>query len=316
MSIKAYKGFNKDMTCRGFKYEEGKSYKEEVAKCCNSGFHACENPIDVFNYYDPAHSIYREVELNGDTDKDPDDDDSNICAAEIKIGATIDLPGMIKASIDFVMNRVKRERSIDKDNSIVSLKSDNSCVKNSGYSSVASNSGYRSVATNSGDSSVASNSGYSSVASNSGYRSVATNSGYRSVATNSGDSSVATNSGYRSVATNSGDSSVATNSGDSSVATNSGYSSVASNSGYRSVATNSGDSSVASTTDGNSIAVAWGQDGKAKGVKGSYLVLSEWEYIGNGKYNQLGAEMVRVDGKEVKEDTYYMLKKGKVSEVE
>ena len=262
MSIKAYKGFNKDMTCREFKYEEGKSYKEEVAKCCNSGFHACENPIDVFNYYDPAHSIYREVELNGDTDKDPDDDDSKICATEIKIGATIDLPGMIKASIDFVMNRVKRERSIDKDNSIVSLKSDNSCVKNSGYSSVASN---------------------------------------------SGDSSVASNSGDRSVASNSGDRSVASNSGDSSVASNSGYSSVASN---------SGGSSVASTTDGNSIAVAWGQDSKAKGVKGSYLVLSEWEYIGNGKYNQIGAKMVQVDGKEVKEDTYYMLKNGKVLEVE
>lgn len=215
MSIKAYKGFNKDMTCRGFKYEEGKSYKEEVAKCCNSGFHACENPIDVFYYYDPAHSIYREVELNGDTDKDPDSDDSKICATEIKIGSTIDLPGMIKASIDFVMNRVKREKYADEDNSIVSLKSDNSCVKNSGYNSVASTSGYN---------------------------------------------------------------------------------------------------SVASTTDGNSIAVAWGQDSKAKGVKGSYLVLSEWEYIGNGKYNQLGAKMVKVDGKEVKEDTYYTLKDGYVVE--
>ena len=253
MSIKAYKGFNKDMTCRGFKYEEGKSYKEEVAKCCNSGFHACENPIDVFNYYDPAHSIYREVELNGDTDKDPDDDDSKICATEIKIGATIDLPGMIKASIDFVMNRVKREKAVYEDNSIVSLKSDNSCASNSGCSSVASNSGDRSVASNSGD------------------RSVASNSGVRSVA---------------------------------------------SNSGVRSVASNSGDRSVASTTDGNSIAVAWGQDSKAKGVKGSYLVLSEWEYIGNGKYNQIGAKMVQVDGKEVKEDTYYMLKNGKVLEVE
>ena len=64
--IKAYKGFNKDMTCRDFRYEEGKEYEEERAKACNCGFHACEYPLDCLGYYDPAHSVYREVEQSGE----------------------------------------------------------------------------------------------------------------------------------------------------------------------------------------------------------------------------------------------------------
>lgn len=59
--MKAYKGFNKDMTCRGFQFEEGKSYEEKEVKLCSKGFHACENPIDCLNYYRPSNSVYHEV---------------------------------------------------------------------------------------------------------------------------------------------------------------------------------------------------------------------------------------------------------------
>lgn len=58
--IKSYKGFNKDMTCRGFQYEE------ETADACHSGFHACEYPLDCFNYYSPNESVYHEVEQSGE----------------------------------------------------------------------------------------------------------------------------------------------------------------------------------------------------------------------------------------------------------
>lgn len=61
--MKTFKGFKKDMTCRGFKYEEGKSYKNNNAKCCETGFHGCEYPLDCFNYYDPASSEFHEVEI-------------------------------------------------------------------------------------------------------------------------------------------------------------------------------------------------------------------------------------------------------------
>ena len=50
MSVKAFKGFNKDLTCRGFQYEEGKEFETERAESCEAGFHACEYPLDVFRY--------------------------------------------------------------------------------------------------------------------------------------------------------------------------------------------------------------------------------------------------------------------------
>ena len=66
--MKAYKGFTKNMTCHGgFQYEEGKSYHENNAKLCDHGFHACEYPLDCFNYFPPAKSVFCEVELDGIT---------------------------------------------------------------------------------------------------------------------------------------------------------------------------------------------------------------------------------------------------------
>lgn len=64
--MRAFKGFNKDLTCRGYQYEEGKEFHTERAECCDTGFHACEYPLDCFGYYDPAHSVFHEVELSGE----------------------------------------------------------------------------------------------------------------------------------------------------------------------------------------------------------------------------------------------------------
>ena len=71
--MKAYKGFNKDMTCRGFQYEEGKTYETDKAELCNSGFHACENPLDCFYYYAPGESVYHEVEIDDNGQRQKDD---------------------------------------------------------------------------------------------------------------------------------------------------------------------------------------------------------------------------------------------------
>ena len=64
--MKAYKGFNKDMTCRGYQYKEGETYTTDKAKMCYVGFHACENPIDCLRHYEPHNSVYHEVELDGE----------------------------------------------------------------------------------------------------------------------------------------------------------------------------------------------------------------------------------------------------------
>ena len=99
--MKAYKGFNKDMTCRGFQFEEGKAYEHEGnVKVCESGFHACESPLNCFDYYSPASSVYHEVEVDGDISKS--DDDTKISAKNIKIGARLDIAGLVQAQFEYV----------------------------------------------------------------------------------------------------------------------------------------------------------------------------------------------------------------------
>jgi hypothetical protein len=103
--MKAYKGFNKDMTCRGFQFEEGKAYEEPEAKPCESGFHACENPLDCLSYYSPANSVFHEVELEDVNNERRED--SKVCAKRITIGARLSFAGIVKWAVSFVFDKVK-----------------------------------------------------------------------------------------------------------------------------------------------------------------------------------------------------------------
>ena len=138
--MKGYKGFNKDMTCRGMQYEEGKIYKmEEEPKCCERGYHFCENPIDCLGYYSPNESIYRQVEATGEISKDEDTSDTKIATNEIKIGAKIDFQTMVKMAIEFTYKHcTKKGKGNNK-------RSNNSVASNTGYKSVASNLGQKSI---------------------------------------------------------------------------------------------------------------------------------------------------------------------------
>ena len=98
--MKAFKGFNKDMTCRGFQYEKGKTYETDEARLCETGFHACERPLDCFSYYAPGNSVYREVELEDVSSERKDD--SKIVGKRIKIGAELDIAGLCKAQFQYV----------------------------------------------------------------------------------------------------------------------------------------------------------------------------------------------------------------------
>ena len=109
-TIKAYKGFNTDMTCRGFQYKVGREYTHKgPVSVCNSGFHACENPIDCLRYYEPGKSVYHEVELGGATDSD----DTKIAASYIRIGARLDIARLCKATFAYVRSKCTNEHNAD-----------------------------------------------------------------------------------------------------------------------------------------------------------------------------------------------------------
>ena len=104
-----YKGMREDMTCQGFQYEVGKTYEHTgPLKCCPSendlqagagGFHACEYPLDVFNYYPPAGNRFFEVEQSGEMDRSGED--SKVASTQIKIGAEISIAGLVKAAVEY-----------------------------------------------------------------------------------------------------------------------------------------------------------------------------------------------------------------------
>ena len=140
--IKAYKGFNKDMTCRDFRYEEGKEYEEDRAEACSCGFHACEHPLDCLGYYDPAHSVYHEVEQSGEISKRSDD--TKVASTKIKIGAIVSIAGLVQAAIEYTKERVKPEAEANEDcgaSSATGYKGASSATGNYGASSATGNCG-------------------------------------------------------------------------------------------------------------------------------------------------------------------------------
>ena len=106
--------------------------------------------------------------------------------------------------------------------------------------------------------------------------------------------------------------SAATNTGNWSAATNTGNQSAATNTGDRSAATNTGNWSAATNTGKDGVAVSWGRRGKARGEKGCYLVLAEYD----DSNNLVCAKMEKVDGERIKENTFYTLKNGEFAVAE
>src|SRR6185437_5240035 len=210
--IVAFKGFDANFQCRGFQYEVGKTYTHDgaVVRCASGGFHACEFPLDVFDYYPPSDSRYAMVKASGSIDRG-DGDDTKFATASLEIVAELRIPDIVSRTEEWILARVDSTKK----------------ESNTGDQSAAINMGYRSAATNMGNRSVATNMGYQSAATNMGHQSAAINTGEQSAATNMGNRSVATNTGSRSAATNMGDRSAAINTGNRSAAEVSGTASVA-----------------------------------------------------------------------------------------
>ncbi len=206
--VTAYKGFKQDLTCRGYQFEIGGTYKHEgEVEACASGFHSCEYPLDVFGYYAPGDSRFAIVKASGQLSRH--DDDSKIASATLVVEAEISMPTMISKAIDWIMARLDSSVEQTVVGDTASNTGDYSAASNTGDCSAASNTGNRSAASNTGDYSAASNTGNRSAASNTGYRSAASNTGDYSAASNTGNRSAASNTGYQSAAEVSGQESVA-----------------------------------------------------------------------------------------------------------
>ncbi|MHC9289853.1 DUF7666 domain-containing protein [Pseudomonas aeruginosa] len=291
--VTAYKGFRQDLTCRGYQFEIGGTYKHDgEVEACASGFHSCEYPLDVFGYYAPGESRFAIVKASGQLSRH--DDDSKIASATLVVEAEISMPTMISRALDWIMSKVDKSVEQTVVGETASNTGDYSAASNTGDYSAASNTGNRSAASNTGDRSAASNTGDYSAASNTGYHSAASNTGYRSAASNTGDYSAASNTG---------DYSAASNTGDYSAASNTGYQSAASNTGDYSAASNTGDYSAAEVSGKESVAASLGIEGRARASAGSAIVLCHRD--DEGRLIHIRASKVGENG--VEPDTWYQL---------
>ena len=203
--IIAYKGFDKDMKCRGFQYEEGETYHMSGAVLCEEGAHACTMPLDVLGYYPPGDgSIYRMVEM--DEVCDEKSDDSKICAKTIKIGAEIGIPGLVKAQIEWVKNTIGFDEKIKK----AKEAPDKYATGNQGAASATGDQG---AAYATGNQGAASATGYQGAASATGNQGAASATGDQGAASATGDQGAASATGTWGAASATGKASVAMASG-------------------------------------------------------------------------------------------------------
>ena len=283
--IKGFKAFNKGLKCRNFQFKENEIFEQSgKLTICENGFHFCENPMDVMDYYDITDCEFAEVESLGETQTQENKTVTN----KIKIGVKLDLSAFIKASFNFLWEKTGKR---DKNN-----------IVDSGYYSQVATSGNSSQVATSGDSSQVATSGDSSK--------VATSGDSSKVATSGNSSKVATSGNYSKVATSGDSSKVATSGNSSQVATSGDYSKVATSGNYSKVAT-SGDYSQVEITAKNSIGASIGKNSKVSGIIDTWIVLSEID--DNGDIKEV--KTAKIDGTILKENTFYQLINGEFTEV-
>ena len=227
--IDGFKGFNADMTCLGFKFEEGKTYEEDVElKVCNRGFHFCESPFSVLSYRDmlddeckfiPVHHVTALGRCHSDSDK--------TATTKIHIGAKLDFKGFIKAGIDFIYEKCIKEGPTDNVNS-----GDDAQIGSSGDDAQIGSSGYDAQIGSSGDGAQIGSSGDGAQIGSSGYGAQIGSSGNGAQIGSSGDGAQIGSSGDGAQIGSSGDGAQIGSSGNGAQIGSSGYLAKIGSSGY------------------------------------------------------------------------------------
>ena len=300
--IIACKGFDKDFKCRDFQYEVGKTYEMDGdVKCCSRGFHACESPMEVFDYYDMLSSRFAEVEQSGKIDKE--DNSTKVCSSRIKIKAELKLADIINLGVEWLKEITAPSK----------IKANNS--SNNGDSAQIGSSGDSAQIGSSGDSAQIGSSGDYAQIGSSGCSAQIGSSGDSAQIGSSGCSAQIGSSGCSAQIGSSGDSAQIGSSGDYAKIGSSGCSAQIGSSGDSAQIGSSGDYAQIDSSGQDSVIMCAGYNSKAKAAIGSWITLAEWVKV-ESAWKPICVKTEQVDGKRIKADTYYKLINGKFDEVE
>ena len=305
--ITSYKGFDKNMQCRGFQYEVGKEYEMDgEIKCCNRGFHACKSPLEVWDYYDMLNSRYAEVEQSGKIEEE-EEKSTKICSSRIKIKAELKLADIINIGVEWLKDitspsKVKADGVLNDNGDRMKQ------IGSSGdYAKIGSSGDYAQIGS-SGDYAKIGSSGYSAKIGSSGDYAKIGSSGYYAQIGSSGYSAQIGSSGYYAQIGSSGYSAKIGSSGD--------YAKIGSSGDYAQIGS-SGDYAKIDSTGEDSVIMCAGNSSIAKAKVGSWITLAEWKWSDEKKRDvPVCVKTEYVDGENIKADTWYQLKNGKFVEVE
>lgn len=314
--MKGYKGFDKDLKCRGKQYEIDKEFKEEEANICKCGIHFCENPLDVLNYY-PL--IDENCELNRFAEVESLDevftvDNKKFCTKKLQIVEELDLKGLIKVCFNFLFEKAKNNKD---DKSILSVIESYSKISTSGnliqFVSIGndckiSSTGHHCKIVSTGDDCVISSCGCYNEILSSGDSSIISLDGHTNEILSTGcncrivligtSNKIVISGNYNKISTI-GSSNKITIIGD-----------------HNEIIINGGENKVV-IKGKNNICANIGIDGIVKGVKGSWITLAEYKYDYNLNYHIcVCVKSAQIDGEILKEDVWYTLKNGEFVEVE
>ncbi|MCI7417550.1 MAG: hypothetical protein MST08_17825 [Parabacteroides distasonis] len=295
-AIKSYKGFDKNLKCRDFQYEIGKEYEMDgEIKVCSRGFHACESPLEVFDYYPMIGSRFCEVEQDGNISKE--DRGTKICSSKIKIKAELKLADMINLGVEWLKDITSPEKikTSIKDNSSGNYAQ----IGSSGnYAQIGSSGNYAQIGS-SGDDAQIGSSGYGAQIGSSGNYAQIGSSGDGAQIGSSGDDAKIGSSGNYAKIGSSGD--------DAKIGSSGNYAKIGS----------SGDDAKIDSTGEGCVIMCAGINSVAKASKGSWITLSEWSYSDKKKrYIPVCVKTEFVDGEKIKADTYYKLAGGVFKEIQ
>ena len=332
--IDGFKGFNADMTCLGFKFEEGKTYEEDVElKVCNRGFHFCESPFSVLSYRDmlddeckfiPVHHVTALGRCHSYSDK--------TATTKIHIGAKLDFKGFIKAGIDFIYEKCIKEGPTDNVNSgdgakigssgdgaqigssgdgaQIGSSGDGAQIGSSGNGAQIGSSGNGAQIGSSGDGAQIGSSGDGAKIGSSGNGAQIGSSGYGAKIGSSGYGAQIGSSGYGAKIGSSGDGAKIGSSGYLAKIGSSGYGAKIGSSGDLAQIGSSGDLAKIESEGNNAVVAAIGIDSKIKAKKGSWITLAEY----GEDLKPVCVRSAQIDGKSLKEDVFYQLKGGEFVE--
>ena len=284
--ITSYKAFDKNMQCHDFQFEVGKEYEMDgEIECGKRGFHACKNPLELWDYYKMLKSRFAEVEQSGKIDKD--EKSTKVCSSHIKIKAELKLADIINIGIEWLKN-VTSPSKYKKDG-------------------VLDDSGHYAQIGSCGDSAQIGSSGdYAQIGSSGDYAQIGSSGDYVKI----GSCGLCTHIG------SSGHCAQIGSSGDCAKIGSSGDCAKIGSSGDCAKISSCGDCAQIDSIGGDSVIMCAGNNSRVKATVGSWITLAEWVWNDEKKRNvPICVKTEYVDGERIKTDTWYKLENGAFVEV-